>query len=337
MAIIPLKCPKCGNNISLDDQQEMGLCPNCGSQFPFQEAARLYMAELAGKLTPDEESTSGPVVFTTTTTTINGKTTIVNGQDENLSETMSQIFGSSFKNPAFSTTPIPGYDLPEQTVLAIRLLVANGQKIQAIKLFRENTGAGLKEAKDVIDSLGSASTATAEPTTQTSGAGVVKEPQTGNLDSTTIPGFTLEARTVDLILSLLANKQKIAAIKVLREATGVGLKEAKDAIDALDAGRSPGNSSVDKKFTEISRDDPAVKVSKCYIATAVYGSYDAPQVRTLRRFRDEVLSRTMPGRAFIRTYYAVSPPIARRLENAGRVNRMVRRLLDRIVRRLEIR
>jgi large subunit ribosomal protein L7/L12 len=35
----------------------------------------------------------------------------------------------------------------------IRDLVARGQKIQAIKLLRERTGVGLKEAKDVVDSL----------------------------------------------------------------------------------------------------------------------------------------------------------------------------------------
>jgi len=81
--------------------------------------------------------------------------------------------------------------------------------------------------------------------------------------------------------------------------------------------------------------DPSLKVSKCYIATAVYGSYDAPEVLVLRRFRDEVLSKSMPGRAFTRSYYAVSPPVARRLENAGRMNRLVRRMLDKIVHRLD--
>lgn len=34
-------------------------------------------------------------------------------------------------------------------------LVSNGNKIKAIKKYRENTGAKLKEAKDYIESLGS--------------------------------------------------------------------------------------------------------------------------------------------------------------------------------------
>jgi hypothetical protein len=38
--------------------------------------------------------------------------------------------------------------------------------------------------------------------------------------------------------SVLAADGKIAAIKAYREAAGVGLKEAKDAVDAIEAGRS---------------------------------------------------------------------------------------------------
>ena len=49
----------------------------------------------------------------------------------------------------------------------------------------------------------------------------------------------------------------------------------------------------------------------CYVATAVYGSYNCPQVWTLRRYRDTVLATTWYGRAFIRTYYAVSPTLVR--------------------------
>ena len=45
----------------------------------------------------------------------------------------------------------------------------------------------------------------------------------------------------------------------------------------------------------------------CYVATAVYGSYDCPEVWTLRRFRDNVLAKTWYGRLFIKLYYAVSP------------------------------
>lgn len=72
----------------------------------------------------------------------------------------------------------------------------------------------------------------------------------------------------------------------------------------------------------------------CYIATAVYGSYDAPDVLVLRSFRDQVLRKHWLGRCFIKAYYFLSPPIAERLKDARRINGLVRAALDRFVARL---
>jgi hypothetical protein len=56
---------------------------------------------------------------------------------------------------------------------------------------------------------------------------------------------------------------------------------------------------------------PEINTGGCYIATAVYGSYDCPEVWTLRRFRDYTLAETWYGRIFIKTYYAVSPTLVK--------------------------
>ena len=81
-------------------------------------------------------------------------------------------------------------------------------------------------------------------------------------------------------------------------------------------------------------DDLPNKKEGCYIATAVYGSYDAPEVLTLRRFRDKTLKKSLFGRLFIRLYYILSPPVAKKLKNTHRVNIFVRRILDKWVSRL---
>ncbi len=74
---------------------------------------------------------------------------------------------------------------------------------------------------------------------------------------------------------------------------------------------------------------------RCFVATAVYGSSEAPQVMVLRRYRDAVLLRHRAGRAFVRLYYAVSPGLARRLRDVSPVRRLLRRGLDAIVAHIE--
>ena len=73
----------------------------------------------------------------------------------------------------------------------------------------------------------------------------------------------------------------------------------------------------------------------CYIATAVYGSYDCPEVWMLRRFRDEVLRASVLGRLFIRGYYAVSPGLARHLGSKQLFQKPVKMALDSFVSHLK--
>lgn len=73
----------------------------------------------------------------------------------------------------------------------------------------------------------------------------------------------------------------------------------------------------------------------CYIATAVYGSYDCPQVWTLRRFRDETLLKSSLGRLFVKAYYAVSPSVVKVFGDTECFNSFWRRHLDKAVDNLQ--
>lgn len=94
----------------------------------------------------------------------------------------------------------------------IQDLLAHGNKIQAIKRVRELTGMGLKEAKDYVEGL---------PRVP---LGPLIAGRTGPAAQ---PDVEREARR------LLKDDGKIAAIKRVRELTGMGLKDAKDYVDSL--------------------------------------------------------------------------------------------------------
>ncbi|MGL5437004.1 MAG: leucine-rich repeat domain-containing protein [Lachnospiraceae bacterium] len=74
--------------------------------------------------------------------------------------------------------------------------------------------------------------------------------------------------------------------------------------------------------------------SGCYIATAVYGSYDSPEVLVLRRFRDETLAKIAIGRLFISIYYYLSPPLAEKMKKAPKLNALLRHLLNKFIARI---
>lgn len=77
------------------------------------------------------------------------------------------------------------------------------------------------------------------------------------------------------------------------------------------------------------------KKGGCYVATAVYGSYDCPQVWTLRRYRDYTLAESWCGRAFIKIYYAISPTLVKWFGHAEWFKKMWQGKLDRMVTRLQ--
>jgi hypothetical protein len=69
---------------------------------------------------------------------------------------------------------------------------------------------------------------------------------------------------------------------------------------------------------------PLKDAGGCFIATAAYGSPMAPQVDVLRVWRDRHLRPHWPGRAFIRAYETVSPPLADAIRDSAWLRAAVR-------------
>jgi ribosomal protein L7/L12 len=91
-------------------------------------------------------------------------------------------------------------------------LVQMGKKIEAIKYYRQTTGVGLKEAKAVVENL-------------VTDRNVV-------IATTPIASRLIDP---DELRRLLQTGKKIEAIKYYRQTTGVGLKEAKESVEWVEA------------------------------------------------------------------------------------------------------
>lgn len=89
----------------------------------------------------------------------------------------------------------------------VRSLLEQGNKIEAVKVYREHTGAGLKDAKDAVEAL-----------------------QRG-------PGLPRDAETATHweveVLRLLGEGEKIKAVKLYKERTGATLFDSKQAVESM--------------------------------------------------------------------------------------------------------
>jgi len=118
-------------------------------------------------------------------------------------------------------------------------------------------------------------------------------------------------------VNLNRNQEAVSALKKAEETAGEGDSVGLDASKAL-----------------AKLEQTKGKSGGCYVATACYGSYEHPDVLVLRRFRDEQLMASVPGRLFVWSYYAVSPCLARRLARRGRLAGFIRHaVLEPLVRR----
>ena len=99
----------------------------------------------------------------------------------------------------------PSTDLEQQ----VRSLLDQGQKLEAVKLYKGQTGASLREAKQAVEAM-------------QVGAGPPSPPEIGG---------DLEAE----LLRLLGDGQKIQAVKLYKDQKGTSLLEAKQAVESLAA------------------------------------------------------------------------------------------------------
>ncbi|NII81832.1 MULTISPECIES: ribosomal protein L7/L12 [unclassified Pedobacter] len=103
------------------------------------------------------------------------------------------------------------------------LFLSRNQKVAAVKVVKDHSGCGLKEAKDYVDALEEG----------------VNQPVTNLAD--------LDAE----LLVILSQGNKLNAIKHYKDVTGLGLAESKDYIEKLMQFKVSGNMMQQSRDTDV--------------------------------------------------------------------------------------
>lgn len=116
--------------------------------------------------------------------------------------------------------------MPADRLAEVQALLGSGKKIAAIKRLRELTGMGLAEAKNLVEAMEAGVPAQElkprdpRPRSSTDAAARVR---------------ALPAHTAEEARRLVEQRKLVYAIKVIREGTGMGLREAKETAEAMAA------------------------------------------------------------------------------------------------------
>ena len=140
---------------------------------------------------------------------------------------------------------------PETQSILIKQAILQGDKIRAIKLYREQTGLGLAESKQAIERLELQ----------------LREghPNSFTLPSTDAVDSSPESQAL-LLKEAVFRGDLVAAIKLYHDQTGLGLKDSKEAVERLEA--ELRQSSPDRFCARSSRGGPQ-KLVAFVVAIAV--------------------------------------------------------------------
>ena len=303
MPLVQAKCTNCGANLEINNTLDAAVCPYCGAAFIVEKAINNY----------------------------NNTTNHINAGSVN-------AYGGSSADFV-----VHGGVLEKYNGAAIEVVIPNSVKI--IGRAFDSMAITSVVIPDSVQEIGSgAFYGCAALTSVTMGNSVQKIGQSAFEYCRALTAITIPASVQWIGSGAFLSCRSLWTVEIkgnpliaLHAFLGTPYQEAKDQEDKRR--QEAKRQEEAKRQQEVKRQEEAKRreaeqKSGCYIATAVYGSYDCPEVWTLRRFRDNTLDRTWYGRAFIRTYYAVSPTLVRWFGKDSWFQALFRPMLDRLVDRL---
>ena len=299
MPLVQVKCTNCGANLEIDNTLDAAVCPYCNVPFVVEKAINNYNTA--------NHISAGPV----------------------------NAYGGSSADFA-----VRGGVLEKYNGAAMEVVIPNSVKIIGDQAFYNCKGITSVVIPDSVKEIGRyAFNNCAELESVTMANSVQKIGYCAFRDCRSLTALTIPDSVREIDNDAFAGCSALTAIVIPASVQQIGI-EAFYNCKSLRTVEFKGNPQCysdafsGTPYQEAKRRQEAEQKSGCYIATAVYGSYDCPEVWTLRRFRDNTLDRTWYGRAFIRAYYAVSPTLVRWFGKDSWFQALFRPMLDRLVDRL---
>lgn len=353
MALVPAICTQCGAQIEVDNTLEAGVCKHCGTAFVTEKVINNYSMHVTNNIANANINVVGANVENllilaenaekggNSREALNYYTKVLEQQPENVNALIGKAFASLYSSSLrdMSAGEVIRYvDLAvenlkdksqnENTVLfasiAYKLLLA-GMRIQNAALEHVNKFWGLKDV-----------------------AIMVKEKYEVALQLF-LKADELYVLSKNLEDDIIKDKYLFNMQQICKTCVYLCKPEQYKNIDKMEKYQIPGSSRevivkiydrycakikmIDTDYVPeaIMRQEELNQTGGCYIATCVYGSYDCPEVWTLRRFRDYTLDDTWYGRLFIKCYYAISPTIVKWFGNSNWFRIFWKSRLDKMV------
>lgn len=357
MAFVAARCPACGGELRLDDQQKSGFCIYCGSQILVQDAVQKVRIDKSDDFENFTELSSkalgsgngeDALVYANKALEIKPKSSIaweLKMRACVLLMTPQKLRLEDIKAAAkYTIDYISDADKTiKQNEVYTYLLDTSMEMIQqGINIITDVNGLRLikqiyESNRSIYSNPSQATYSTDSNLIETSddlvfGAVQIKE---GIPVSVIEDNPEFQDKLADLLDSYdsytasVSSRMHLYNMKLL--SNGVAARQGIRRILSDGMINMPDNISSNVSMPNDNAIQTNLNNGACYIATVIYGSYDAPEVIAFRNYRDVVLSKTFFGRAFIKTYYFFSPPIANWLKDKNRINNIVHSCLDRIL------